>query len=81
MKISKDMIVRSTAPTSANELLLLPLTTSMFPNALKIAKVLPIYKGGDRDITSNYRPISILPHFSKILEKILKHNLIDYISK
>ena len=51
----------------------------VFPNALKISKILPIYKGVERDIASNYRPISILPHFSKILEKILKHNLIDFI--
>ena len=51
------------------------------PSALKIAKVLPIYKGGDREIASNYRPVSILPHFSKIFEKILKHNLTDFINK
>ena len=39
------------------------------------------FKGGDRDIASNYRPIFILPHFSKIFKKILKHNLIDFINK
>ena len=43
------------------------ISKGVFPNTLKIAKVLPIYKGGDRDIASNYRPIFILPHFSKIL--------------
>ena len=53
----------------------------VFPNALKIAKILPIYKGVDRDIASNYRPITILPHFSKIFEKILQHNLTDFINK
>ena len=44
----------------------------VFPNVLKIAEVLPIYKGGEKHIASNYRPISILPHFSKISEKSLK---------
>ena len=47
------------------------LTTSIFPNSLKIAKVKPLYKKGDANSRDNYRPISLLPSISKILEKII----------
>ena len=40
----------------------------MVPENLKIAKVLPIYKQNDADTFSNYRPVLVLPCFSKILE-------------
>ena len=43
----------------------------IFPDSLKTAKVAPIFKSGDKDNVSNYRPISILPVFSKVLEKIM----------
>ena len=49
-----------------------------FPDALKIASVTPIYKKGDPDDPTNYRPISILPVISKILENVLKRQLADY---
>ena len=68
-KLSKNVI----APTLCY-LINNCINKTVFSSALKIAK-LPIYKGGDRDIASNYKPISILPHFSKIFEKILRHNL------
>ena len=42
-----------------------------FPDELKWANVIPIFKKGDRASSENYRPISILPTFSKIFEKIL----------
>ena len=45
----------------------------IFPDSLKIAKVTPIFKSGAKDNVSNYRPISILPVFSKVLERIM-HN-------
>ena len=42
--------------------------TKIFPNILKIASIKPIYKSGDKNAISNYRPISILPVLSKIFE-------------
>ena len=43
----------------------------IFPDSLKIGKVTLIFKSGDKDNVSNYRSISILPVFSKVLEKIM----------
>jgi len=51
------------------------------PSLLKIAKICPIYKSGQKDECSNYRPISILPSFSKILEKLVANRLEQYLSK
>jgi len=42
-----------------------------FPTALKLARVLPIYKSGDKNLPSNYRPISIMSDLSKIFEKLM----------
>lgn len=57
------------------------LQTGVFPDKMKIAKVIPIYKTGDKHIPNNYRPISLLPQFSKILEKMFFIRLDDFIAK
>ena len=57
----------------------LSLSSGVFPNVLKIAKVLPIFKNGDKKIVSNYRPISVLSVFSKIFEKIVYTRLFEYL--
>ena len=52
-----------------------------FPNKLKYASITPIHKGGSKLLLNNYRPISILPLFSKVLEKIMQERLVSYLNK
>ena len=56
------------------------LKKSTFPDTLKIAFVKPIFKTGEKNEFTNYRPISLLPIFSKILEKIIYAVLISFLS-
>ena len=58
----------------------LSLQQGYFPDDLKNARVTPMFKSGNKDDYSNYRPISILPICSKILEKIVHKQLYMYIS-
>ena len=53
----------------------LSLRTGIVPSKLKIAKVIPLFKSGDCLDMNNYRPISLLSSFSKILEKIVHARL------
>ena len=55
--------------------------TGIIPNDIKIAKVIPVYKSGPKDVFSNYRPISVLPFFSKIFEKLAYNRLLNHIEK
>jgi hypothetical protein len=57
------------------------LEKGIFPNDLKMAKVIPIFKAGDVDIFTNYKPISILSSFSKIYEKVMYNRLLDFIER
>ena len=59
----------------------LSLRYGIVPDSLKIAKVIPLFKSGDHDIFSNYRPVSILPAFSKILEKVVYNRLLKFLNK
>ena len=54
------------------------LETGIFPDDWKKAKVHPIYKSDERNIPSNYRPISILPAISKIIERVMHSQLLEY---
>jgi hypothetical protein len=51
-----------------------------FPDTLKIAKVTPIFKEGDKYQCSNYRPISVLSVFSKILESLMLNRILQYLA-
>ena len=55
------------------------MTDSTVPCRLKIAKVLPLLKSGPKNLMDNYRPISILPVISKILERVIYDQLWGYL--
>lgn len=53
----------------------------IFPPVLKLAVITPVHKGGDKDDVNNYRPISVLPGISKIIEKLINSRLINFTNK
>ena len=57
------------------------LQSGIFPDKMKIAKILPVFKSGDDSDISNYRPISLLPLFSKLLEKVMHSKLYNYMEE
>jgi hypothetical protein len=59
----------------------LSITSGFVPTKLKQAKVIPIHKNNDPSQFTNYRPISVLPAFSKLLEKLMYNRLISFINK
>ena len=56
----------------------LSLSKGIFPDKLKIGKVIPIYKTDDPSLFVNYRPISLLPNFSKFFEKVMYNRLVEF---
>ena len=59
----------------------LSIEKGIFPDQLKVAKVTPLFKKGDYALMDNYRPISVLPCFSKILERIIYIRLFSFFSE
>ena len=54
------------------------MSSGIFPTWLKFSQVVPIFKKGDKDKLTNYRPISLLTSFSKIFEKVIYKRLDNY---
>ena len=85
LQLSVDGISNKLLKLSINELVT-PLTiiinqmlnTGIFPEQLKISKVVPIYKANDRKLLTNYRPIALLPSISKIFEYTILEQLSNY---
>ena len=55
--------------------------SGVFPDRMKVAKVIPLYKSGEKNVFTNYRPVSLLPQFSKILEKLFNNRLDNFVEK
>ena len=56
------------------------ITSGIVPKQLKIARVIPLIKSGEQDIFTNYRPVSVLPAFSKILERVMYNRLLRFLN-
>ena len=84
MNVVKNII--NSVVTPFQHICNLSFKTGSVPDAMKIAKVIPLFKSGDKHFFTNYRPVALLPQFSKILEKLFckrlnafidRHNLIS----
>ena len=76
LKISKNVFSNNLA-----KIINLSFKTGIFPDLCKIAKVIPIFKKEDPLLCKNYRPISLLPIFSKIFEKIIYTRMYKFLDK
>ena len=65
---------------SITELCNLSMRFECFPDACKIAKVKPLFKKGSKSDPSNYRPISLLPLLSKVLERVVLSQIKEFLS-
>ena len=54
------------------------LATGIFPTQMKTARLIPLHKNSDNQQITNYRPISLLSTFSKILERVMYNRLISF---
>ena len=57
------------------------LLTGEYPDLLKLVMVIPIHKGGSTQDVNNYRPISLLSIFDKIIEKLMHKKLYSFLEK
>ncbi len=58
------------------------LKEGIFPDKMKLAEVIPLYKSkGQKDMMNNYRPVSLLPVISKVLEKIVHKRISSFLHK
>ena len=73
VKLAKPVIL-----PHLTSLINISLTTSVFPDSLKLAQVIPLHKKNSTLDKSNYRPVSILPTISKIFEQSINQQLSDF---
>ena len=77
-------IIQHVIPQIANQLAYIfnsSFTMGIVPRKLKIAKVIPLYKSENPELFTNYRPISILPCLSKILERLMYNRINNYLAE
>ena len=78
-KVLKSMCKQFSIPLS--ELINLVFTTGKYPDILKLAKIVPIFKKNDPLFCNNYRPISLLSNIGKLIEKLLYQRLYSFLEE
>ena len=78
-KVIKPVIDSLSSPLTY--IINLSFNEGIFPSELKIAHIIPLYKNDDPMQFNNYRPVSLLPFFSKLFERLMYNRLIDFIIK
>lgn len=86
-KSSRDIYdLNITLIKKVKEMIIIPLTKlinmcikkGIYPDCLKLTKVIPVFKKGSKDELNNYRPISLIPVISKIIEYLLRKQLYEF---
>ena len=75
------LVVSESAPITRNIWNEEIVSSSMFPESLKLSYVMAVYKKSGPTLVSNYRPISVLPTMSKVFERLMHHQVSEYIDK
>ena len=57
------------------------ISEAVYPSCIRAAKVVPIFKEGDKSFPCNYRPISLVPVIGKVFENLLSKRLINFFNK
>ena len=78
MSIIKESILYISEPLAHN--MNFSIAYGIVPDQMKIARVVPLFKTDDLSLFTNYRPVSILPCFSKFLERIICNRVLNYLS-
>ena len=74
-------LLKATVDKPLETLFISSFSIGIFPNHLKLANVIPVYKEDSQFSLSNYRPISLLSVFNKRLEKLVSKRLLDFLEK
>ena len=81
VKIKPLQAVNSVIAAPLSHIFNLSVMNSVFPDILKIANVVPLFKKEDPVLFSNYRPVSLLCTLSKVLEKIMYNRVIEFLNE
>ena len=77
MTVIKESILLVSEPLT--HIINLSIQHGIVPDEMKIARVIPIFKSDDQSLFTNYRPISVLPSFSKFFERVIYNRLMQYL--
>ena len=78
ISVIKESILLVSEPLT--HIINLSIEHGIVPDEMKIARVIPIFKSDDQSLFTNYRPVSVLPGFSKFLERVIYKHLIQYLT-